>query len=85
MARLTALKNADSGKSKRTHQNSPTAVSSMRGNWPENDQVVMPMLKQRNPDARRQAVETLNELARLGQGLRGAMLRAALREYLESG
>ena len=49
------------------------------------EQVVMPMLKQRNPDARRQAVETLNELARLGQGLRGAMLRAALREYLESG
>jgi DNA-binding transcriptional MerR regulator len=49
------------------------------------EQVVMPMLKQRNPDARRQAVETLNELARLGQGLRGAMLRSALREYLESG
>ena len=48
------------------------------------EQVVMPMLKQRNPEARRQAVETLSELARLGQGLRGVMLRQALRDYLES-
>jgi hypothetical protein len=43
----------------------------------------MPMLKQRNPDARRQASETLGELARLGQQLRSAMLRNALRDYLE--
>jgi DNA-binding transcriptional MerR regulator len=47
------------------------------------EQVVMPMLKQRNPEARRQASETLAELARLGQRLRSAMLRNALREYLE--
>ena len=47
------------------------------------EQVVMPMLKQRNPEARRQAGETLAELARLGQRLRSAMLRHALREYLE--
>jgi len=47
------------------------------------EQVVMPMLKQRNPDARRQASETLGELARLGQQLRSAMLRNALRDYLE--
>jgi DNA-binding transcriptional MerR regulator len=47
------------------------------------EQVVMPMLKQRNPEARRQASETLAELARLGQQLRGAMLRNALRDYLE--
>ena len=47
------------------------------------EQVVMPMLKQRNPDARRQAGETLAELARLGQRLRSAMLRNALRDYLE--
>jgi len=47
------------------------------------EQVVMPMLKQRNPEARRQAGETLAELARLGQRLRGAMLRNALREYLD--
>ena len=47
------------------------------------EQVVMPMLKQRNPEARRQASETLSELARLGQQLRSAMLRNALRDYLE--
>jgi DNA-binding transcriptional MerR regulator len=47
------------------------------------EQVVMPMLKQRNPEARRQASETLGELARLGQQLRGTMLRNALRDYLE--
>jgi DNA-binding transcriptional MerR regulator len=47
------------------------------------EQVVMPMLKQRNPQARRQATETLSELSRLGHGLRAAMLRQALRQYLE--
>ena len=47
------------------------------------EQVVMPMLKQRNPEARRQASETLSELARLGQQLRSAMLRNALGDYLE--
>jgi DNA-binding transcriptional MerR regulator len=45
------------------------------------EQVVMPMLKQRNPAARRQAIDTLSELADLGEGLRAAMLRQALREY----
>jgi DNA-binding transcriptional MerR regulator len=47
------------------------------------EQVVMPMLKQRNPQARRQASDTLSELSRLGQSLRSAMLRQALRQYLE--
>jgi DNA-binding transcriptional MerR regulator len=47
------------------------------------EQVVMPMLRQRNPQARRQATETLSELSRLGQSLRGAMLRQALRQYFE--
>ena len=47
------------------------------------EQVVMPMLKQRNPQARRQAADTLSELARLGQGLRQAMLRQALHQYLD--
>ena len=47
------------------------------------EQVVMPMLKQRNPQARRQAIESLAELARLGQGLRQAMLRQALAQYFE--
>ncbi len=44
------------------------------------EQIVMPMLKQRNPVARRRAVETLAELARLGQGLRGSLLRTALKD-----
>jgi DNA-binding transcriptional MerR regulator len=46
------------------------------------EQVVMPMLKQRNPAAHTQAIETLGELARLGQAFRAAMLRQALHEYL---
>lgn len=45
-------------------------------------QVVMPLLKQRHPGARQQAVETLGELAELGEGLRAAMLQHALRDYL---
>jgi DNA-binding transcriptional MerR regulator len=45
------------------------------------EQVVMPMLKQRNPTARRQAYDTIGELAELGESLRAAMLRQALREY----
>jgi DNA-binding transcriptional MerR regulator len=45
------------------------------------EQIVLPILKQRNPVARRRAVETLAELARLGQGLRGSLLRSALRDH----
>ena len=47
------------------------------------EQVVMPMLKQRNPQARKQATEALAELTQLGQGLRQAMLRQLLRHYFE--
>jgi len=47
------------------------------------EQVVMPMLKQRNPQARSQAADALSDLTRLGQGLRAAMLRQALRKYIE--
>jgi hypothetical protein len=45
------------------------------------EQVVTPMLKQRNPQARVQAVETLLELSRLGHRMRAAVLRQALRDY----
>ena len=45
------------------------------------EQVVLPLVKQRNPAARRQAVDNLTELAALGESLRGAMLRTALRSY----
>lgn len=47
------------------------------------EQLVMPMLKQRNPEARRNATEALNELSHLGHNLRAAMLRQALREYVD--
>lgn len=45
------------------------------------EQIVMPLMKQRNPDARRQAVDTLGELASLGEQLRAALLHDALREH----
>ncbi|MGI9119693.1 MAG: MerR family transcriptional regulator [Acidimicrobiales bacterium] len=45
------------------------------------EQVVLPYMKQRNPGARRQALDTLNELCRLGEGLRNALLRRALRDF----
>lgn len=48
------------------------------------EQVVMPMVKQRNPVARRQSVETLTDLVRLGEGLRGSLLRQALRSYTDT-
>jgi DNA-binding transcriptional MerR regulator len=47
------------------------------------EQVVMPLLKQRNPTARKQAAENLGELARLGEQLRGALLRGALRDHTD--
>jgi hypothetical protein len=45
------------------------------------EQVVLPLVKQRNPDARRQAVTNLGELTDLGESLRAAMLRQALKTY----
>ena len=45
-------------------------------------QIVMPMLRQRNPDARRAAAESLSELARASRRLKQALLRANIREYL---
>ena len=47
------------------------------------EQVIMPLIKQRNPASRRQALDTLGELSQLGSDLRGALLRAALRQYTE--
>jgi DNA-binding transcriptional MerR regulator len=48
------------------------------------EQVILPLVKQRNPSARSQALGTLEELSRLGADLRGAMVRQALRGYTES-
>ena len=43
------------------------------------EQVVMPLFKQRNPQARLQAMETVAELSALSTELREVLLRAALR------
>jgi hypothetical protein len=43
------------------------------------EQIVMPLLRQRNPQARRVAAATLDELGQLGGDLRAALLRQALR------
>jgi len=47
------------------------------------EQVVMPLLKQRNPTARQQAARNLGEMAQLGENLRGALLRTALRGHTD--
>jgi hypothetical protein len=46
------------------------------------EQVVLPLVRQRNPDARARAQETADELAQLGQELRSALLRRALGDLL---
>ncbi len=48
------------------------------------EQLVLPLLRQRNPQSRQQAAATLTELSSLGADLRGALLGAALRHHLES-
>jgi DNA-binding transcriptional MerR regulator len=47
------------------------------------EQLILPLLRQRNPQARGQASTRLEELDGLGTKLRAAMMRAALRQYLE--
>ena len=47
------------------------------------EQVIMPWVKQRNPQARAQARTSLDDLARLGAELREAILRQSLRPYIE--
>jgi DNA-binding transcriptional MerR regulator len=44
------------------------------------EQIVTPLLRQRNPAARQRANDTLAELVRLGHDLRAALLRISLRE-----
>ena len=42
------------------------------------EQIVLPLVRQRNPEARARANEMADELARLGQQLRASLLRSAL-------
>jgi DNA-binding transcriptional MerR regulator len=48
------------------------------------ESIVMPQLRQRNPDARRVAADSLADLARASRKLKGALLRTNLRQYLQS-
>jgi DNA-binding transcriptional MerR regulator len=45
------------------------------------EQLIQPLLRQRNPEARASAVAQLNELEATGSRLRHAMMRSALREH----
>ncbi len=46
------------------------------------EQVVIPLLRQRNPESRHRAVEAADQLASLGQSMRATLLRQALRRHL---
>jgi DNA-binding transcriptional MerR regulator len=48
------------------------------------EQIVVPILRQRNPEARRLAKESLTELAGISRRLKQALLRANLRRYLSA-
>jgi DNA-binding transcriptional MerR regulator len=47
------------------------------------ESIVMPMLRQKNPDARRTAADNLSDLAGLSRKLKQALLRSNLRQYLQ--
>jgi len=46
------------------------------------EQIVTPLLRQRNPEARQRAVEAAADLSRLGQGLRASLLRREVRRQV---
>ncbi len=48
------------------------------------ESIVMPVLRQRNPDARRTASNSLGDLAKASRKLKQALLRTNLRQYLQS-
>jgi hypothetical protein len=47
------------------------------------EQLVLPLLRQRNPQSRQQATVTLTELSDLGAQMRSLLLAQALRHHLE--
>ena len=47
------------------------------------EQMILPLLRQRNPQARQQAVDTLSSLAALGGELRSAIVHSALSHHLD--
>jgi hypothetical protein len=46
------------------------------------EQVVIPLLRQRNPESRQRAVDAAEQLAALGQSMRASLVRTALRRHL---
>jgi DNA-binding transcriptional MerR regulator len=48
------------------------------------ESIVMPMLRQKNPDARKAAAENLTDLAALSRKLKQALLRSNLRQHLQT-
>jgi DNA-binding transcriptional MerR regulator len=47
------------------------------------ESIVLPMLRQRNPDARKAAGDSLHDLAKVSRKLKQALLRTNLRQYLQ--
>jgi hypothetical protein len=46
------------------------------------EQVIIPLLRQRNPESRQRAVDAAEELGALGQTMRATLLRTALRRHV---
>jgi len=46
------------------------------------EQVIIPLLRQRNPESRQRAVDAADELGALGQTMRASLLRTALRRHV---
>ena len=46
------------------------------------EQVIIPLLRQRNPESRQRAVEAADDLGALGQTMRATLMRAALRRHV---
>ena len=46
------------------------------------EQVIIPLLRQRNPESRQRAVDGAEQLGSLGQTMRATLLRTALRRHI---
>ena len=46
------------------------------------EQVIIPLLRQRNPESRQRALDAAQELGTLGQTMRATLLRSALRQHM---
>ncbi len=46
------------------------------------EQIVIPLLRQRNPESRQKALDAADELGALGQSMRATLLKQSLRRHL---